>query len=169
MGLIESIPFAVTVGTSATVTKSSGQIYFRWNFLGASVHFPQGSEDDLKVRIKTNTVDQDSSASIASGTNLLNAAYTPDLYSGDPYILSNNGTSPIRILQNKVISSEANYLHVSVTNSSASVSYTCQVICELIEEEENIELTQIREENQAQQSQILPINISRKAPAGSLG
>ena len=166
MALIESIPFDVTVGTSATVTKSSGVIFFQWNFLGLTVHFPQGSEDNLKVRIKTNTLDQDATSSIASGTNLLNASYTPALYSGDPYILSNNGVAPIRILQNKVISSESNYLHISVTNASTTDSFTCQVICELIEEAESKELAEIRSHQQGQQP--LPWS-AIIAPPGSVG
>jgi len=166
MALIESIPFNITVDSSTTVTKSSGVIFFQWNFLGATIHFPQGSEDNLKVRIKTNTLNQDATATIASGTNLFNASYTPALYGGDPYILSNNGVGPIRILQNRVVSSQSNYLHVSVTNASVSDSFTCQVICELIEEQESKELSEIR--NQQQQEQILPW-ASIIAPPGSVG
>jgi len=166
MALIESIPFVITVGTSATVTKSTGIIFFQWNFLGLTVHFPQGCENDLKVRVKTNTLDQDSTTSVASGTNLLNASYTPALYSGDPYIISNNGVAPIRILQNKVISSESNYLHVSVSNASTDDSFSCQVICELIEEAESKELAEIRSTQQGQQP--LPWS-SVIAPPGSVG
>ena len=52
MAKIATLPFLVTTGASATLTKASAKIEYRWSFLGCSVHFPQGCGSDLKVYFK---------------------------------------------------------------------------------------------------------------------
>ena len=47
MAKIATLPFLITTGASATLTKASDKIEYRWSFLGCSVHFPQGSGSDL--------------------------------------------------------------------------------------------------------------------------
>ena len=133
MAKIETIPFLITSGASATVTKASDKIEYRWTFLGCSVHYPQGSGSDLKVYLKTSAEDDDSTTSISGGINLLDSTSLPALWANAPYIQSNNGVAPISLIHSKDIFSENNYINVSLVNSGSS-SMTAQIYVELIEQ-----------------------------------
>ena len=133
MAKIETIPFLITAGASATVTKASDKIEYRWTFLGCSVHYPQGSGSDLKVYLKTSAEDDDSTTSISVGINLLDSTSLPALWANAPYIQSNNGVAPISLIHSKDIFSENNYINVSLVNSGSS-SMTAQIYVELIEQ-----------------------------------
>ena len=133
MAKIETIPFLITSGASATVTKASDKIEYRWTFLGCSIHYPQGSGSDLKVYLKTSAEDDDSTTSISGGINLLDSTSLPALWSNSPYIQSNNGVAPISLIHSKDIFSENNYINVSLVNSG-SASMTAQIYVELIEQ-----------------------------------
>ena len=133
MAKIETIPFLITAGASATVTKASDKIEYRWTFLGCSVHYPQGSGSDLKVYLKTSAEDDDSTTSISGGINLLDSTSLPALWANAPYIQSNNGVAPISLIHSKDIFSENNYINVSLVNSGSS-SMTAQIYVELIEQ-----------------------------------
>ena len=133
MAKIETIPFLITSGASATVTKASDKIEYRWTFLGCSVHYPQGSGSDLKVYLKTSAEDDDSTTSISGGINLLDSTSLPALWANAPYIQSNNGVAPISLIHSKDIFSENNYINVSLVNSG-SASMTAQIYVELIEQ-----------------------------------
>ena len=133
MAKIETIPFLITAGASATVTKASDKSEYRWTFLGCSVHYPQGSGSDLKVYLKTSAEDDDSTTSISGGINLLDSTSLPALWANAPYIQSNNGVAPISLIHSKDIFSENNYINVSLVNSGSS-SMTAQIYVELIEQ-----------------------------------
>ena len=133
MAKIETIPFLITSGASATVTKASDKIEYRWTFLGCSIHYPQGSGSDLKVYLKTSAEDDDSTTSISGGINLLDSTSLPALWANAPYIQSNNGVAPISLIHSKDIFSENNYINVSLVNSGSS-SMTAQIYVELIEQ-----------------------------------
>ena len=133
MAKIETIPFLITSGASATVTKASDKIEYRWTFLGCSIHYPQGSGSDLKVYLKTSAEDDDSTTSISGGINLLDSTSLPALWANAPYVQSNNGVAPISLIHSKDIFSENNYINVSLVNSGSS-SMTAQIYVELIEQ-----------------------------------
>ena len=133
MAKIETIPFLITAGASATVTKASDKIEYRWTFLGCSIHYPQGSGADLKVYLKTSAEDDDSTTSISGGINLLDSTSLPALWANAPYIQSNNGVAPISLIHSKDIFSENNYINVSLVNNGSS-SMTAQIYVELIEQ-----------------------------------
>ena len=132
MAKIATLPFLITTGASATLTKASDKIEYRWSFLGCSVHFPQGCGSDLKVYFKTSTEDGNDTTSISGVVNLLDSAALPSLWSNAPYVQSNNGVAPISIIHSKDVFSENNYLNVTMVNSG-SASYTAQIYVELIE------------------------------------
>ena len=134
MAKIGTLPFLITSGAGAPVTKASDLLVFRWSFLGVTVHFPQGSGSVLKVYLKTSTEDDDSTTSISGGINLLDSTSLPALWANAPYIQSNNGVAPISIIHSKDIPSESNYINVSLVNSG-SASLTAQIYVELIEQD----------------------------------
>jgi len=135
MAKIETIPFLITAGASATVTKASDKIEYKWTFLGCSIHFPQGSGSDLSVYLKTSPENDDSTTSISGGVNLLDSTALPGLWSNAPYIRSFNGVAPITLIHAKDIFSENNYINVSLVNAGSS-SMTAQIFVELIEQDD---------------------------------